>query len=107
MPISGDFGTGSSPCEARRLATTIPAAPGTACGGAAMHETILQSIGRTPLVKLGRLAVGLQAQVAVKVESQNPGGSVKDRVALAMIGDAARRGHLRPGGSLIAATAGR
>src|SRR4029077_1521485 len=74
--------------------------------GAAMHETILQSIGRTPLVKPGRLAEGLQAQVAVKVESQNPGGSVKDRVALAMISDAERRGLLRPGGTIIEATAG-
>ena len=60
-----------------------------------MHDTILQSIGRTPLVKLTRVTEGLQAQVAIKVESQNPGGSVKDRVALAMIGDAERRGHLR------------
>ena len=71
-----------------------------------MHETILQSIGRTPLVKLGRVAAGLQALLAVKVESQNPGGSVKDRVALAMIVDAERRGHLRQGGTIIEATAG-
>src|SRR5688500_10889422 len=71
-----------------------------------MQESILQAIGRTPLVKLRRMAEGLQAQVAVKVESENPGGSVKDRVALAMIGDAERRGHLRPGGTIIEATAG-
>jgi cystathionine beta-synthase len=71
-----------------------------------MQESILQAIGRTPLVKLRRLADGLQATVAVKVESQNPGGSVKDRVALAMITDAERRGHLRLGGTIIEATAG-
>jgi len=71
-----------------------------------MHDTILQSIGRTPLIRLGKMAEGLQAQVAVKVESQNPGGSVKDRVALAMITDAERRGHLRTGGTIIEATAG-
>ena len=71
-----------------------------------MHDSILQSIGRTPLVRLNRIAEGLQAQVAVKVESENPGGSVKDRVALSMIADAERRGTLRPGGTIIEATAG-
>src|SRR5262249_14189441 len=72
----------------------------------AVLETILQSVGRTPLVKLRRMTEGLQATVAVKVESGNPGGSVKDRVALAMITDAERRGLLRPGGTIIEATAG-
>jgi cystathionine beta-synthase len=71
-----------------------------------MQETILQSVGRTPLVRLRRLAEGLQASVYVKVESLNPGGSVKDRVALAMIAEAERRGWLRPGGTIIEATAG-
>src|SRR5438552_3687217 len=71
-----------------------------------MHETILQSIGKTPLVKLRRLTDGLKASVCVKVESQNPGGSVKDRVALAMVAEAERRGWLRPGGTIIEATAG-
>lgn len=71
-----------------------------------MLETILQAVGHTPLVRLRRLTEGLQATVAVKVEAQNPGGSVKDRVALAMISDAERRGHLRPGGTIIEATAG-
>src|SRR5262245_33981674 len=71
-----------------------------------MLESILQSIGRTPLVKLRRVTEGLQATVAIKVESANPGGSVKDRVALAMISDAERRGLLRPGGTIIEATAG-
>ncbi|MCE9531646.1 MAG: cysteine synthase [Planctomycetes bacterium] len=71
-----------------------------------MLENILQAVGRTPLVKLNRLTEGLQARVAVKVESMNPGGSVKDRVALAMISEAERRGLLRPGGTIIEATAG-
>jgi cystathionine beta-synthase len=71
-----------------------------------MQDTILQSVGRTPLVRLQRLAEGLQASVYVKVESQNPGGSVKDRVGLAMIAEAERRGWLRPGGTIIEATAG-
>jgi cystathionine beta-synthase len=71
-----------------------------------MFETILDTIGRTPLVLLNRLTEGLQAKVAVKVEFANPGGSVKDRVALAMITDAENRGLLRPGGTIIEATAG-
>lgn len=71
-----------------------------------MHDTILQSVGKTPLVRLRRLGEGLQASVYVKVESLNPGGSVKDRVGVAMIGEAERRGWLRPGGTIIEATAG-
>src|SRR6266496_1890820 len=71
-----------------------------------MQETILQSIGRTPLVRLRRLSEGLKAHVYVKLESLNPGGSVKDRVGLAMISEAERRGWLRPGGTIIEATAG-
>src|SRR5437763_4933658 len=71
-----------------------------------MQETILQSVGRTPLVRLRRVSEGLKASVYVKLESQNPGGSVKDRVALAMIAEAERRGWLRPGGTIIEATAG-
>jgi cystathionine beta-synthase len=71
-----------------------------------MQDTILQSVGRTPLVRLRRLTEGLQASVYVKVESMNPGGSVKDRVGVAMITEAERRGWLRPGGTIIEATAG-
>jgi cystathionine beta-synthase len=71
-----------------------------------MHDTILQSIGKTPLVRLRRLASDVPAVVAVKVEAQNPGGSIKDRVGLAMIVEAERRGLLRPGGTIIEATAG-
>ncbi len=75
-------------------------------GVAAMQETILQSIGKTPLVRLRRVTEGLTACIYVKVESENPGGSVKDRVALAMVAEAERRGWLRPGGTIIEATAG-
>ncbi len=71
-----------------------------------MHETILQSVGRTPLVKLRRVTEGLSATVAAKVEAANPGGSTKDRVAVAMIADAEKQGRLRPGGTIIEATAG-
>lgn len=71
-----------------------------------MHENILQSVGHTPLVRLRRMSEGLAAAIAVKVEAINPGGSTKDRVAVAMIADAERRGWLRPGGTIIEATAG-
>ncbi len=71
-----------------------------------MQETILQSIGKTPLVRLRRVTEGLKAAVYVKNEAMNPGGSVKDRVAQSMIADAERRGWLRPGGTIIEATAG-
>src|SRR5579884_801165 len=71
-----------------------------------MQETILQSIGRTPLVRLRRMADGVAAKVCVKLESLNPGGSIKDRVGIAMIAEAERRGWLRPGGTIIEATAG-
>jgi cystathionine beta-synthase len=71
-----------------------------------MHDSILQSVGWTPLVRLRRLAADVPATVCVKVESLNPGGSVKDRVGLAMIAEAEQRGQLRPGGTIIEATAG-
>ncbi len=71
-----------------------------------MNNSILQSIGWTPLVRLRRLANDVPATVCVKVESLNPGGSVKDRVGLAMINEAEQRGWLRPGGTIIEATAG-
>src|SRR5437899_2719159 len=71
-----------------------------------MQETILQSVGRTPLVQLRRLTEGLPVRVYVKLESLNPGGSVKDRVGVAMIDVAEQRVWLRPGGTIIEATAG-
>lgn len=71
-----------------------------------MHEHILQAIGRTPLVRLRRLTEGLAATVCIKFEAVNPGGSIKDRVAVAMVEEAERRGWLRPGGTIIEATAG-
>ena len=80
------------------LAAILPYG-GMPVGNAGCHESILRTIGWTPLVRLNHLAKGLQAKVYVKVEASNPGGSVKDRVALAMIAEAESRGWLRPGGS--------
>ena len=70
------------------------------------HDSILQAVGRTPLVRLSRVAEGLPVTLLAKVEYLNPGGSVKDRVGLAMVEDAERRGLLKPGGTIIEATAG-
>lgn len=68
--------------------------------------TILDHIGGTPLVPLRRVARGLPVPVLVKCEHMNPGGSVKDRIAVAIVDDAERRGALRPGMTLVEATAG-
>ncbi|MBN2248319.1 MAG: cysteine synthase A [Coriobacteriia bacterium] len=66
------------------------------------HTTRIDlTIGMTPLVRLGRLAAGLPATVAVKLESRNPGGSVKDRIARSMLDDAEARGLIEPGRSVI------
>lgn len=64
------------------------------------------AIGGTPLVALDRLAAGLTARVVGKLESMNPGGSVKDRIALPMIEAAERAGLLRPGGVIVEPTSG-
>jgi cystathionine beta-synthase len=69
-------------------------------------ESVLQAIGRTPLVRLSRVTGTLPVTLLAKLESVNPGGSVKDRVGLAMIEAAERRGELMPGGTFIEATAG-
>lgn len=68
--------------------------------------TILDTIGRTPLVPLRHIGRGLPAPILVKCEHMNPGGSVKDRIALAIVDDAEARGLLTPGATLIEATAG-
>ena len=70
------------------------------------YSSVLETIGRTPLIKLSKITDGLPVTLLAKVESFNPGGSVKDRVALRMVEDAERRGVLRPGGTIIEATAG-
>ena len=70
------------------------------------RRNIMQHIGRTPLVALGRIARDLPVPVLVKCEHLNPGGSTKDRIALAIVEDAEARGALRPGMTLIEATAG-
>jgi cystathionine beta-synthase len=70
-----------------------------------VNSSILETIGNTPMVELHRQDTGL-CRLFVKLENQNPGGSIKDRIALSMIKDAELSGKLKPGGTIIEATAG-
>jgi len=69
-------------------------------------NNILEQIGNTPLIKLNRINKGLKPLILAKLESANPGGSVKDRIGYAMIVDAEKRGDIKPGGTIIEATSG-
>ena len=71
----------------------------------AVYDSVLEAVGRTPLVRLGRFNDG-KAELFAKVEGRNPGGSVKDRVGVAMIEAAERAGALAPGGLIIEPTSG-
>jgi len=71
-----------------------------------IYPDVAATVGRTPLVELSRIAKGLPARVVAKLEMRNPAGSVKDRVGVALIEDAERRGVLRPGMTLVEATGG-
>ena len=70
-----------------------------------LHDSILDTIGHTPVVRLHRIAPG-NVELFAKVESFNPGGSVKDRLAIAIILDAEARGLLKPGDTVVEATSG-
>lgn len=71
-----------------------------------IHDTILGTMGNTPLVRLNRVARGVRAQMIAKVEYFNPGSSVKDRIGITIIEDAERKGLLKPGGTVVEATSG-
>ena len=71
-----------------------------------IKDSILDAIGHTPLVRLSRLGAGLRPQLVAKVEALNPGGSIKDRVAVALIEAAERDGNLKPGGTIVEPTSG-
>jgi cystathionine beta-synthase len=71
-----------------------------------VYENILQSIGKTPLVQLKRIGRGLPCPLYAKVEFFNPGGSVKDRIAVNIIQEAENSGRLKPGGTVVEATSG-
>src|SRR6476620_5410760 len=75
-------------------------------GTADLKDSILDTLGHTPIVRLSRIAAGLVPQVVAKLESFNPGGSIKDRVAVALIEAAERDGKLRPGGTIVEPASG-
>jgi cysteine synthase A len=71
-----------------------------------IYQDVTELIGRTPLMRLARYAAEVPGRLLAKLEAANPGGSVKDRIAPAMIDDAERGGVLAPGGSIVEATSG-
>jgi cystathionine beta-synthase len=71
-----------------------------------VHESVLDVIGDTPLVRLRRVTEGIACKVYVKLESMNPGGSLKDRIGWYMIDKAEKAGRLRPGGTVVESTSG-
>src|ERR687892_1406856 len=73
---------------------------------AEIKDSILDAIGETPLVRLSRLGAEVRPQLVAKVEALNPGGSIKDRIALGLIEAAEREGRLKPGGTIIEPTSG-
>ncbi len=70
------------------------------------YKTILELIGRTPLIELSKISSGVKSQIYLKAEFLNPGGSIKDRIGLKMVETAEREGLLSPGGTIVEATAG-
>jgi len=70
------------------------------------YESVLDTVGWTPLIRLARVGSGLRTPIYGKAEYVNPGGSVKDRIGLAIIEAAERRGELRPGGTIVEGTSG-
>ena len=71
-----------------------------------IKDSLLETVGDTPLVRLSRIGAGLAPQLVAKVEYFNPGGSVKDRIALRMVEAAEASGELRPGGTIVEPTSG-
>jgi cystathionine beta-synthase len=71
-----------------------------------IYDSIIDTIGNTPLVRLNKITGNIQATIAAKVEYLNPGQSIKDRIALKMIDDAEEQGFLKPGGTIIEGTSG-
>src|ERR1043166_8721867 len=72
-----------------------------------ISDNILDTIGHTPMVRINRITRGVvEAEVLVKIETFNPGNSIKDRIAIRMIDDAERAGLLKPGGTIIEGTSG-
>ncbi len=113
-PAPGSYNQGSIPTDRVGLPGergsdehTDPAIPPAASRPReGVYDTILDALGSTPLVRLNSVTRGVDATLLAKVEFFNPGGSVKDRIGLAIIEDAEREGRLKPGGTVVEATSG-
>jgi cystathionine beta-synthase len=70
------------------------------------YDSVLDTIGWTPMIRLGRIGAGIRTPILAKAEYANPGGSVKDRIAMSIIEGAERRGELKPGGTIVEGTSG-
>ena len=71
-----------------------------------IHSNVLETIGKTPIIRLNRLTAGLKCTIAAKLESRNPGGSVKDRICYGMITEAEKQGLIKPDSVIIEPTSG-
>src|SRR5690606_19028168 len=71
-----------------------------------IHDDISSTVGKTPLIRLTRFGRGLGATLLGKLESRNPGGSVKDRIARAMVDEGEQQGRIQPGATLVEPTSG-
>lgn len=84
----------------------VPSPPDSSIAEAPQGGRVEAAIGRTPMVRLTKVVEPGMAEVWVKLEGMNPGGSIKDRTALGMVLDAERRGVLKPGGTIVEPTSG-
>jgi cystathionine beta-synthase len=87
-------------------AEAVPAGSARGAPRGGIAASVLEAVGCTPLIALARVGAGVPARILAKLESANPGGSIKDRVGVAMVEEAERRGWIEPGGTIIEATAG-
>ena len=71
-----------------------------------IYSNILETIGNTPVIRLNKVIQGVPGTICVKVETTNPGNSIKDRMALKMIEEAEKSGLLKPGGTIVEGTSG-
>lgn len=101
---ANEVGETPDAAAARRAANGGPGTGSSSMPG--VSETILETIGDTPLVRLGRIGRGVEADLLAKVEYFNPGSSVKDRIGISIIEDYEQRGLLKPGGTIVEATSG-
>src|SRR4051812_5239642 len=98
--------SGQNHDEADEMSSDVLRSHGPAGRTRGIAETVVDIVGDTPLVRLNRVVPPGAARVVAKMESLNPGGSVKDRIAVAMVEEAERSGKLRPGATIVEPTSG-